>query len=55
MTRIKEEDKMAYIHNHISTVEEFLEIAMKHLKWLSDDVKFIKRISKPQKTTPKTD
>ena len=48
MVRIKEDRKMAYVHNHISTVEEFLGIAMKHLKWISDDVKFIKKISTPK-------
>lgn len=49
--KMKAEEKLPYIYNHISTVEEFLEIAQKHLKWLSDDVKFIKKISKPKEET----
>lgn len=46
----KPDRRIVYIHNHISTVDEFLEIALQHLKWVKRNVKFIKKISRPKNT-----
>jgi hypothetical protein len=41
-------EKLDYIYNHISTVEERMEIIKENLKWISSDVKVIKKLSKPK-------
>lgn len=42
------ESKIPYVYNHISTIEERLETIQQNLKWITSDVKFIKKISKPE-------
>jgi hypothetical protein len=41
-------NKLDYIYNHISEIEERMEIIKENLKWISSDVKFIKKLSKPE-------
>jgi hypothetical protein len=44
-------DKLDYIYNHISVIDERMEIVKENLKWISSDVKFIKKLSKPKEDT----
>lgn len=44
-----EDNKMNYVYNHISIIEERMQTIKETLKWISSDVKFIKKISKPKK------
>jgi hypothetical protein len=44
-----EDNKMNYVYNHILTIEEEMQTIKESLKWISSDVKLIKKISKPEK------
>lgn len=39
-------DKLNYIQHHILTIEERMETVKEVLKWVSPDIKVIKRLSK---------
>jgi hypothetical protein len=41
-------NKLDYIYSHISEIEERIESIKENLKWISSDVKFIKKLSKPK-------
>jgi hypothetical protein len=42
-------DKLEYVYSHISEIEERIETIEENLKWISSDVKVIKKLSKPEK------
>lgn len=51
----KPDRRMAYIHNTVSDADEFLETALQYLKWVKNNVKFIKKISTPKNKNPASD
>ena len=52
MPKIKEEDKMAHIHQRAIVAEEFLDTAQQYIRGLSNELRFIKKISKPKEEEP---
>jgi hypothetical protein len=49
-----EDNKMNYVYNHISTIEERMQTIKENLKWISSEVKFIKKYQNLKKIS-KTD
>lgn len=47
--KMKTKDKMPYIYNHIELIEEALQTIKDNIRWISSDVKFIKKLSKEEK------
>ncbi len=43
--KMKPKIKLKYVYNHISTVKERLDDIKQNLKWITEDVKFIKKIT----------
>lgn len=44
--KMKNDEKLKYIYNHIQTLIEHLETIKENLKWMSGDVKVIEKLSK---------
>jgi hypothetical protein len=42
----KNNDKTEYIQNHVITIESRLATIKENIKWLSEDIKVIKKLSK---------
>jgi hypothetical protein len=38
--------ELNYIYSHISDIEERIETIRENLKWITSDIKFIKKLSK---------
>lgn len=51
--KMKAEEKLPYIYNHISDLEENLKTIKEYVKYVDSDIKIIKKFSKTENFLPK--